>query len=405
MNNTEITLTVIISVYNASKYLRECLDSICNQSFRSLEIICVNDGSTDNSLDILEEYASKDSRFIVLNQDNQGQGAARNKALDIARGCFVIGLDSDDYIHPQCYEIALQHMKDDVDMVTFAAQPFGENEAMVRAAEPYFNARKTGRITISPDSIQYFNNNIWNKIFRRDIIEQYKIRFPEGLWYEDCTFTHQYLSVISTVYSLPDKLYYYRKRADSTMGKTMSKHIKALDILECTSKIYEFYQKNGVWEKLLPQVGRLAQNALIILRSVPETSELSAKIKCYRWMRRWKLAELFPNSTKIQAAGSGSLVDLVDRYICERSKKPDDNKNHTNAAPKKQQPVYEVRYLLFTFVPILTIHFSHSQETGQVKIRAKLFSFIPLMSCKGTDKKQKYYLFNFIPLWKCVKSV
>lgn len=402
MNNSETTLTVIISVYNTSKYLRECLDSICNQTFRSLEIICINDGSTDNSLEILEEYAAKDSRFIVLNQNNQGQGAARNKALDIARGQFITGLDSDDYIHPQCYEIALQHMKDDVDMVTFAAQPFGIDNAMVKAAEPSFIARRTGKLTINSDSIQHFNNNIWNKIFRRDIIKKYQIRFPEGVWYEDRTFTQQYLSVISTVYSLPDKLYFYRQRADSTMGKTISKNIKALDILECTSEIYEFYQRNGVWEKLLPQVERLAQHVLIRLRSIPETSELSAKIKCYKWMRRWKLAKLFPNNPKILAAGSGSLIDLVDCYICEQAK---GHSNNINRMIANTPNVYEVCHWLFAFIPILTIRFSRSQETGQKKIRAKLFSFIPLMSCKVTEKKRKYYLFNFIPVWKSVKSI
>ena len=91
-------ISVIIPVYNVEKYLRECLDSLLNQTFKDIEIICVNDGSTDGSLNILNEYASKDSRFIIINQNNQGLSAARNNGLNVAKGDYVAFLDSDDYI-------------------------------------------------------------------------------------------------------------------------------------------------------------------------------------------------------------------------------------------------------------------------------------------------------------------
>uniref|UniRef100_UPI003864C4B3 glycosyltransferase family 2 protein n=1 Tax=Methanobrevibacter sp. TaxID=66852 RepID=UPI003864C4B3 len=91
-------VSVIIPVYNVEKYLKECLDSVCNQTLANIEIICVNDGSTDNSLAILNEYAQKDGRIKIISQENQGLGAARNRGLEDASADYVYFLDSDDYI-------------------------------------------------------------------------------------------------------------------------------------------------------------------------------------------------------------------------------------------------------------------------------------------------------------------
>ena len=97
-------VTVIVPVYNVEKYLAECLDSICAQTLKNIEIICMNDGSTDLSGDILAQYAARDSRIFVLNQENQGQSAARNNALDLARGKYISFVDSDDVIAPEMLE-------------------------------------------------------------------------------------------------------------------------------------------------------------------------------------------------------------------------------------------------------------------------------------------------------------
>ena len=93
-----VKISIIIPVYNVENYLRVCLNSIVNQSLSDIEIICVNDGSVDNSLDILKEYAAKDNRFVIINQENCGQGIARNKALDIAKGKYIAFVDPDDWI-------------------------------------------------------------------------------------------------------------------------------------------------------------------------------------------------------------------------------------------------------------------------------------------------------------------
>ena len=91
-------ISIIVPVYNAAPYLPQCLDSLVNQTYRDIEIICVNDGSTDNSLDILKAYAERDSRILVIHQENQGLSDARNKGLKNARGEWVMFVDSDDWI-------------------------------------------------------------------------------------------------------------------------------------------------------------------------------------------------------------------------------------------------------------------------------------------------------------------
>ncbi|MBO5696399.1 MAG: glycosyltransferase family 2 protein, partial [Alphaproteobacteria bacterium] len=99
-------ISVIIPIYNVEKYLRRCLDSVLNQTFTDWQAICVNDGSPDNCADILDEYAKKDSRFIVVNKKNGGLSDARNVGMEHATGDYILYLDSDDFIHPQTMEIA-----------------------------------------------------------------------------------------------------------------------------------------------------------------------------------------------------------------------------------------------------------------------------------------------------------
>ena len=117
----KIKVSVIIPVYNTENYLRACLDSVVNQTLRDIEIICVNDGSTDNSLSILKEYAQKDSRIVLINQKNAGVSVARNNAIAVAKGEYLAFLDSDDWFEPDAVETAyFKISQDKTDVVIFA---------------------------------------------------------------------------------------------------------------------------------------------------------------------------------------------------------------------------------------------------------------------------------------------
>ena len=106
-------ISIIVPVYNTAPYLPQCLDSLVNQTYRDIEIICVNDGSTDNSPDILKAYAERDSRILVIHQENLGLSGARNKGLESARGEWVMFVDSDDWIAPDMYEKLYHHLTED----------------------------------------------------------------------------------------------------------------------------------------------------------------------------------------------------------------------------------------------------------------------------------------------------
>ena len=117
----KLKVSVVIPIWNTEKYLRKCLASVVNQTYKNLEIICINDGSPDNSLAILEEYAKKDSRIIIINQGNAGVSTARNRGLDIATGEYISFVDPDDWIESNTYEstVNLFEKNPKVDLITF----------------------------------------------------------------------------------------------------------------------------------------------------------------------------------------------------------------------------------------------------------------------------------------------
>ena len=119
----KIQISIIIPVYNVEKYLRECLNSILNQTFQDFEIICVDDGSTDKSLEILQEYKRKDDRFVILQQRHSGAGSARNNGIRLAAGKYIQFLDSDDYFEPTLLEEMFDHAeKFDADLTVCSSR-------------------------------------------------------------------------------------------------------------------------------------------------------------------------------------------------------------------------------------------------------------------------------------------
>ena len=209
-------VSVIIPVYNVEKYLRECLDSVINQTLKDIEIICIDDGSTDNSLSILEKYAKKDKRvkIIALNH-NIKQGGARNRGLDIAVGKYIMFVDSDDYLALNTIESFYNAInKTGVDIVISSIHNFNmckNTENMFCEMQKYINS------TNKEEGIYYIDRNFTEfrvgpvaKLFKKSIIDKYKIRFPENIIQEDEAFHWCYFSVINSIYFLSGE-YYYRR--------------------------------------------------------------------------------------------------------------------------------------------------------------------------------------------------
>lgn len=304
-------LTVLVAVYNAAPYLHKCMTSLSDQTYGNLEIICVDDGSTDESPQILESYARQDPRIIVIHQVNSGLGTARNTGLKIAKGELVTAVDADDYLIRDCYEKALSHLDDSIDLVSFGIQPVGDDQEYVQTAQGYYTTPVQGTVAITPCTIPLLTHNSCNKIFRRRIIEQYHIRFAEGLWYEDVAFAQKYFSVCRRAFILPDKLYMYLLRQDSIMGQTRRCNVKALDIIPIVDSVYDFYRSHGLWDRMRQQVHQLTQEVFNYRRNVPAEHRGLANRECAAWIRRWQLCRLFPGDYRLAKASGSALRALV----------------------------------------------------------------------------------------------
>ena len=251
MNNTikekTIIVSVIVPIYNVEEYLEECLESIRNQTYTNIEVILVNDGSTDGSREICESYCEKDIRFRLINQENQGQSVARNRGVKESVGQYIMFVDSDDVVNTDVLEVLLPYMKTDVDIV--------ECE-MTREKEAFF-LNKIPTIVFEGNSKEAILNCIafravkfcaFTKLYRREIVE--KIPFLEGYIYEDVFTGINYLNHIRKIIVVDYIGYYYRVRPNSTMTKSFNE--KNLDIFPIGKKLIESFDDN---EYLLPYIG------------------------------------------------------------------------------------------------------------------------------------------------------
>ena len=230
-------ISVIIPIYNVEKYLRRCLDSVKNQTFPDWEAICVNDGSPDNSAEILEEYAKKDARFKIVNKENGGLSDARNAGMAVASGEYILYLDSDDFIHPQTMEIAYSlALRDGSDIVSFTYDRIYRPQLMVRHVlkmdtdnvvprrihKRYDVARIPTLVT--DDVYEYATERthnapgkkkkwlikhcqVWKNLYRRELIAD--IPFIKGILFEDFPWWSQVMLRNPRVTIAPLPLYFY----------------------------------------------------------------------------------------------------------------------------------------------------------------------------------------------------
>ena len=233
-------ISIVIPVYNVGKYLKQCLDSVLRQTYKNLEIICVNDGSTDNSLAILKEYEQKDHRIIVISQENKGQGFARNAGLKQVTSDYVSFVDSDDYIDPRYIEVLYERLyHENADFCVCGILPIGKdyrkNIEYVSAYQYTMKHRST--FPINPE---YIHVAPWAKLFKIDIIRTYNLQFPIGLINEDNYLTFMYC-VFSKRYTVAsEKLYFHRlDNSNSTMMRTIYQDKHCYDLIKIYCQIFD----------------------------------------------------------------------------------------------------------------------------------------------------------------------
>ena len=280
-------ISVIIPVYNVEKYLARCLDSVIGQTYENLEIICVNDGSPDNSLAILHEYAAKDARIKIIDQKNAGVSAARNAGLSCATGEFITFVDSDDTIAPSCYESCIAHMTADVDVVAFSLTQISANDEQEIFSLPF-----EGKMHFAEGMLfkQYWGVAL--KIFRTSTLKKYDMTFREGFIYEDMEFCARFFLVCRpTTYYINKPFYNYWQNSESIMSNTRTQkdgqsiqHIYQLD------SVHAFLKKHDALESSLRDFLSLCEYCF---KNAYHFAPVYEKAKCYAEMtarlRAWNL--------------------------------------------------------------------------------------------------------------------
>lgn len=239
----EHTISITIPVYNSEPYLEKCLDSIMGQTYKKLEIICVDDDSTDNSLVILKKYAAIDDRIKVIHKKNEGVSIARNTGLENANGDYVLFVDNDDWIESTTCEIALKNLvEQNTDLViwTYLRERKGESKEkeifdtdLVFTEEEVQKKLHRRMIGVIDEELAYPENadalcTVWGKLYKRSIISQYNIKFydiREIGTYEDGLFNLVYLQYVKKAVFLNKYLYHYRRTNDISITESYDENL------------------------------------------------------------------------------------------------------------------------------------------------------------------------------------
>lgn len=243
-------ISVIIPVYNCEAYLNRCLDGVLSQNVRDMEIICVDDGSTDASPDMLERYADGDARLRVIHQPHLGVSAARNAGLDAASGRWISFVDGDDQVLPGMYEVLLKDCCGE-DAVCFGAEEFAVSGGRLRQVKSgYFDVKFSGFHILEDDDLLRLSMVVWDKLFLREKVERIHLRFPEGMNFEDNAFVFSFFAVNRRVRFMRDRLYRYFRRAGSITGQVRAgKSGLAFDYIHLLDPVHTLWTQLGLLPK------------------------------------------------------------------------------------------------------------------------------------------------------------
>ena len=243
----EYKISIIVPIYKVERYFERCINSVLSQSIPDIEIILVDDGSPDNCGKMCDDYAAKDSRIIVIHKKNGGLSSARNAGIDIAKGDYLMFIDSDDYVEPDFCEKAYQFVTDN----NVLCASFGYYEHWSDRTDEFHTsktkvipAKDAIKSLITKDDVIF--NFAWNKIYHRSLFNN--IRYPEGRYYEDQGTTYKLFDAAKTIYVDPSMLYHYNRRQETitqALGIEQTQEPKVLnDIFDLWCERLDFIRNN-----------------------------------------------------------------------------------------------------------------------------------------------------------------
>lgn len=307
------TFSFIIPVYNVEPYLRDCLDSVLAQTCSDWEAICINDGSTDDSLSILQAYAARDKRICIINQPNGGLSAARNNGISNAKGEYIFFLDSDDWILPDALERLNKHI-DGQDMLCFSGRKYMEADKRYHESDKLRPATYlSGMAYYNADALQSRDFPFVCavlRLYRREFLYTNHLAFMEGVYHEDNMFTPIVCYYAAKVAVIPDVLYIYRVRQESIMTtfrpKRLTDLVKVANVLAAFFKEAENTNKEVVYRyithnyqmALIPSYGLVEKYVLPVLDWRLYYTVSRTKFRHRFNFYKYRLKYLFPLFTK-----------------------------------------------------------------------------------------------------------
>lgn len=312
----EPVVSVIIPVYNASKYLDECLDSLVKQTFTNIEIICVNDASTDDSLNILQKWAKKDERIKIINSlQNRNVGGARNLGIKAAKGSYIGFIDSDDFVSPNLYKALVDASQMEAEAVTLNLYTeYGKNSILIRNFKNDVDFNNQNEIK---RNIIAFGCRMWTSIFKRTFLFENQLFFPENMYFEDNPIVHCAFLLANRVVVVNNQepLYFYRINPTSIVhgffsevklahrletSKMMLDNFKKYKLPECYKeemdfRFYKLFYHNSI--------------ALLLYRSDFE----SKKVK-HVYSEYLRIVGDFPNNAYMREIHHFHLFKMIGKY-------------------------------------------------------------------------------------------
>ncbi len=307
-------ISVIVPVYNAVAFLDECLSSIVGQTYRNLEIIVVDDGSTDGSAQMCDSWAGKDQRIRVIHQPNCGHSAARNAALDVMTGSLVTMVDSDDVLHPRFVEILLDTMTAtgaDIavcDYIPFSGSALSFPQPDERRTHTAFNRQEA---TLAVFYQQGLTHSPWARLFKASLFND--IRFPLGIIYEDLAIIYPLLQQCNRVVTIPDVLYGYRQHDSNSMRVFSPRRTAVLDVgenLERQMQRDDPQYLNAVRSRLLSAYF----NILLLSHQDAGGNHAQLQQRCWKGIKRLRWGCLFDSNVRTKNK-CGILASLPGRWF------------------------------------------------------------------------------------------
>lgn len=255
--NNKIKISFVVPVYNTGQYLMYCLGSLVRQTLKDIEIICVDDGSTDNSLEIIQDFASRDNRIKVILQEHKGTSTARNAGLKSAEGEYIHFVDSDDWICDNCAELTYNKAKSaDFDLICFNVANYDNKTMLIRENQfypPAFWPKNCEKMILSWKNYKnpfLGNFSVANKIYKTEFLKNLKLQFIENIWFEDHPFHLATLLGAKKIGVINRSLYFYRKNIKNSFMATMRKDSKIFSIFNVFEELWQIVLNNNLEEDL-----------------------------------------------------------------------------------------------------------------------------------------------------------